>query len=83
MNGTIPFFLARRPALEYDFNHMLPEPYDLLPTTARQSQTIAAGDVLFRQGARTLGLYVLKTGCRVALNCEMRNPTKSTALLCP
>ncbi len=21
--------------------------------------------------------------CRVALNCEMRNPTKSTALLCP
>ena len=23
------------------------------------------------------------TGCRVALNCEMRNPTKSTALLCP
>ncbi len=21
--------------------------------------------------------------CRVALNCEMRNPTKSTAALCP
>jgi pyruvate carboxylase len=21
--------------------------------------------------------------CRVALNCEMRNPTKSTAVLCP
>lgn len=41
---------------------MLPEPYDLLPTSARQSQTIAAGDVLFRQGARTRGLYVLKTG---------------------
>ena len=26
---------------------------------------------------------VAETYCRVALNCEMRNPTKSTALLCP
>ena len=25
----------------------------------------------------------LPDGCRVALNCEMRNPTKSTATLCP
>lgn len=24
-----------------------------------------------------------KSSCRVALNCEMRNPTKSTAMLCP
>lgn len=26
---------------------------------------------------------VIDDWCRVALNCEMRNPTKSTALLCP
>ncbi|WP_420006198.1 hypothetical protein [Arenibacterium sp. LLYu02] len=26
---------------------------------------------------------MLVTSCRVALNCEMRNPTKSTAVLCP
>ena len=41
---------------------MLPEPYDLLPTSALRPQTIAVGDVLFRQGARTRGLYVLITG---------------------
>ena len=41
---------------------MLPEPYDLLPTSALRPQMVAAGDVLFRQSARTRGLYVLKTG---------------------
>ncbi|MGZ2260156.1 Crp/Fnr family transcriptional regulator [Roseobacter sp. A03A-229] len=41
---------------------MLPEPYDLLPTTALWPQTVAVGDVLYRQGTRTRGLYVLKSG---------------------
>ena len=27
--------------------------------------------------------HPIKTWCRVALNCEMGNPTKSTAELCP
>ena len=41
---------------------MLPEPYDLLPTSALRPQMVAVGDVLFRQSARTRGLYVLKSG---------------------
>lgn len=41
---------------------MLPEPYDRLPNSAFRAQTVATGDVLFRQGARTHGLYVLKSG---------------------
>ncbi|MDR6267055.1 hypothetical protein [Roseobacter sp. N2S] len=44
--------------------------------------------ILFMLGMATLWLIVGSTfgliaSCRVALNCEMRNPTKSTATLCP
>lgn len=50
---------------------MLPEPYNHLAATASSSQTIAAGDVLFRQGAQTQGTYVLKRGC---VNLERVGP---------
>ena len=36
-----------------------------------------------RQRRMTIGRWPEWSVCRVALNCEMRNSTKSTAVLCP
>lgn len=49
--------------LEYDFNHMLPEPYDRLPRTAKHRLVAGVSETLFRQGAKTTGLYIVLNGC--------------------
>lgn len=41
---------------------MLPEPYNLIPPSALRQLSRTAGDSVFRQGARTCGLYVVKCG---------------------
>ena len=48
--------------LLYDFDHMLPEPYDRLPKTARHLVSAGAGETLFRQESPTSGLYIVLAG---------------------
>ena len=47
---------------EYDFNHMIPDPYNRLPETARRRVSANARETLFRQGAVTKGLYIVLSG---------------------
>ncbi len=49
-------------ALQYDLDHMLPDPYNRLPHSARHQLVADAGDTLFRQGAVTNGLYIVLSG---------------------
>lgn len=49
--------------MAYDFDHMIDDPFALLPTTARRAQNMADGDVLFRQDQSTSGLYLVVEGC--------------------
>lgn len=56
------FSLVPDRTLKYDLDHMMPEPYNLIPPSALRPLTRAAGDKVFRQGARTCGLYVVKCG---------------------
>ena len=56
------FTLAGADASQYDFNHMLPNPYDLIPSSALCPFSGAIGDVVFHQGDPTHGLYVVQTG---------------------
>lgn len=46
----------------YDFGHMLPAPYTLIAASALRRQSVVVGDMVFRQGARTHGLYIVKAG---------------------
>ena len=48
--------------LEYDFDHMLPDPYDRLPQAAWHSVSKDAREVLFRQGSITNSLYIVLSG---------------------
>ncbi len=48
--------------LEYDFNHMMPDPYARLPQTAQKRFSAGARETLFRQGAETTGLFIVLTG---------------------
>lgn len=50
----------------YDFDHMLPDPFSHLPTTACRTIDMQKGDVLFRQDQMTSGLYRVVSG-RVTL----------------
>jgi formate dehydrogenase iron-sulfur subunit len=43
----------------------------------------AAGRTAFGPVRATDVPALFDAGCRVALNCGMKNPTKSTAVLCP
>lgn len=56
----------------YDFDHMIPSPYDCLSLNAHRRFDMKQGDVIFRQGDATLGLFVVISGCvhleRVAPN---------------
>ena len=66
--------------------HHAPEPRTLNLPVARVE--ITAADRLYSTPGSAISQERIEvssrtTGCRVALNCEMRNPTKSTALLCP
>ncbi|MCD2366752.1 Crp/Fnr family transcriptional regulator [Sulfitobacter mediterraneus] len=49
--------------IEYDFNHMLPEPYDRLPQSAKHRLVADVRETLFRQGTETTGLYIVLNGC--------------------
>jgi signal-transduction protein with cAMP-binding, CBS, and nucleotidyltransferase domain len=60
--GGVMFTLAGAGASQYDFNHMLPNPYDLIPSSALRPVSGAIGDVVFHQGDPTHGLYVVQTG---------------------
>lgn len=60
--GAVIFTLAGADASQYDFNHMLPNPYDLIPSSALRPISGAIGDVVFHQGDPTHGLYVVQTG---------------------
>ena len=60
--GAVIFTLAGADASQYDFNHMLPNPYDLIPSSALRPVSGAIGDVVFHQGDPTHGLYVVQTG---------------------
>ena len=70
--GAVIFTLAGADASQYDFNHMLPNPYDLIPSSALRPVSGAIGDVVFHQGDPTHGLYVVQTG-RVHLERVGRN----------
>lgn len=48
--------------LLYDFNHMLPEPYNRLPKSAQHRLTATPRQTLFRQGSETTGLYIVLGG---------------------
>ena len=54
--------LARARRADYDYNHMLPDPYDRIPTTALRRLSADAGDLVFHQGMRTHGLFVVRSG---------------------
>jgi CRP-like cAMP-binding protein len=56
------FTLAGAGASQYDFNHMLPEPYDRIPSSALRPFSGAVGDIVFHQGGPTHGLYVVQAG---------------------
>ena len=43
----------------------------------------ASAEEVSREVTEPLESAIQKMGCRVALNCEMRDSTKSTAVLCP
>ncbi len=60
--GAVIFTLAGADASQYDFNHMLPNPYDLIPSSALRPFSGTVGDVVFHQGGSTHGLYVVQTG---------------------
>jgi len=47
---------------EYDFNHMIPDPYARLPRSAQKRFSADARETLFRQGAETTGLFIVLTG---------------------
>ena len=47
----------------YDFDHMLPDPFSHLPTTACRTIDMHKGDVLFHQNQATSGLYRVVSGC--------------------
>lgn len=47
---------------EYDFNHMIPDPYDRLPQSAKHRFVASTREALFRQGAKTTGLYIVLRG---------------------
>ena len=70
--GAVMITLAGADASQYDFNHMLPNPYDLIPSSALRPVSGAIGDVVFHQGDPTHGLYVVQTG-RVHLERVGRN----------
>ena len=47
----------------YDLDHMYPDPFFHLPTTACRIIDMQKGDVLFRQNQTTSGLYRVVSGC--------------------
>lgn len=49
--------------MEYDFNHMIPDPYARLPHSSQNRFFADARETLFRHGAETTGLYIVLTGC--------------------
>lgn len=49
--------------LKYDFSHMIEDPLDNLPNSAIRSIPICEGELLFHQGAPSVGLYRVKRGC--------------------
>jgi len=56
------FALAWAGVSQYDFNHMLPEPYDRIPSSDLHPLSGAVGDIVFHQGGPTHGLYVVTRG---------------------
>lgn len=56
------FRLARSDAPQYDFNHMLPDPYDRLPDIALHRVSALSRETLFQQGSVTKGLFVVLSG---------------------
>lgn len=54
--------LARSDASQYDFNHMLPDPYDRLPDIALHRVSAVSRETLFQQGSVTKGLFVVLSG---------------------
>jgi CRP-like cAMP-binding protein len=46
----------------YDFDHMIDDPFTLLPPSARRTEDMSEGDVLFRQDQSTSGLYLVVEG---------------------
>ncbi|SFQ74810.1 cAMP-binding domain of CRP or a regulatory subunit of cAMP-dependent protein kinases [Donghicola eburneus] len=59
---AVMFTLAGAGVSQYDCNHMLPAPYDLIPSSALRPFSGAVGDIMFHQGGPTHGLYVVQTG---------------------
>lgn len=64
--------LSRSVEVIYDLGHMLPSPYNYLRAAAYQRFDMKQGNVIFRQGHATFGLFVVISGCvhleRVAPN---------------
>jgi CRP-like cAMP-binding protein len=55
--------LSNSTPFTYDLDHMIPDPFSHLPTTACRAIDMHKGDVLFRQNQTTSGLYRVVSGC--------------------
>ena len=54
--------LASRAVAAYDFDHMFEDPFNHLSPEASRTITLAKGDHVFRQGARSSGLFRVVSG---------------------
>lgn len=55
--------LSKFTLINYDLDHMLPDPFSHLSATACRTIDMQKGDVLFRQSQKTSGLYRVVSGC--------------------